>query len=76
MTTVVLDVVNEVYTNLLVSIWIRAPLSKAYESGVFGMLRHFELLGIPVLRVAVLLIQDQAFFVIARYLVSKLEKWR
>jgi hypothetical protein len=40
------------------------------------MLRHFELLGIPVLCVAVLLIQGQAFFVIARHLVSKLEQWR
>jgi len=72
----VLDVVNEVYTYLLVSIWTRAPLSKAFESGVFGMLRHFELLGIPVLGVAVLLIQGQAFFVIVRHLVSKLEQWR
>jgi len=75
-TTVVLDVVNEVYTYLFVSIWTRTPLSKAFESGVFGMLRHFELLGIPVLCVAVLLIQGQALFVIARHLVSKLEQWR
>ena len=40
------------------------------------MLRHIEFLGILVLRVAVLLIQGQAFFVIARHLVSKLEQWR
>jgi hypothetical protein len=65
-----------VYTYLLVFIWTRAPLSEAFESGVFGKLRHFELLGNPVLCVAVLLIQGQAFFVIARNLVSKLKQWR
>jgi protein-S-isoprenylcysteine O-methyltransferase Ste14 len=75
-TTVVLGVVNKVYSYLLVSIWTRAPLSKAFESGVFSVLRHFKLLGILVLGVAVLLIQGQAFFVIARHLVSKLEQWR